>query len=1622
MTELNLRNQPRSAHRAAGDTKGQPSAQGIAIIGMSCIFPATPDVETFWSNIIGKVNAVGDPIDDWEAERYLDPKRPAYDRMSTQVGGFLKDLYRFDPTEFGIMPNSLDGGEPDQFLALKVASDALADAGYLGNGYDHSRTGIVLGHSTYLHRGQANAIQHGVILDQTVELLGTLFPHLTDDQRRDIRNCLKENLPNFNPDVAPGLVPNVMTGRIANRLDLQGPNYILDAACASSLLAVRASIDELLSGKCDLMLAGGVNASLPPEVSVIFSQLGALSPSSRVRPFDADANGTLLGEGLGVVVLKRLNDALNDGDRVYAVIRGVGSSSDGRGQGLLAPRLEGEILAIQRAYETTGVEPASIGLIEAHGTGIPLGDQTEITALTTVFGERNSVLPHIAIGSVKSQIAHCIPAAGIAGLIKTSLALYHKIMPPTLCDQVNPALGLDRGPFYVNTEPRSWIKDKSAPRRAAIEAFGFGGINCHCIVEEPPESAVPVISEPMPGGAELVVLSAPDRIALTGMVEVLLQFISVRDDVTVRDVAYTAWCREQERGGHPHRLAIVATGRDELVNKLERMHKRLQEGGRDQFATRTGSFYCCEPKAGELAFLFPGEGSQYTGMLATLVTRFPVVREWFDFWEGLYPERSGFKPSEVVFPPSTGVDPEQFKVLEQRLHDMDMGSEAVFIAAQALNALLDRLGVRADVMLGHSTGENSALVAAHAMKACDREEIGGLILALNRTYEAIRRAGKITTGTLMTVGAVRRDKVAALMEESGGQLHLAMDNCDNQLVLYGDVESIRKAATQLEAEGGLCSLLPFDRAYHTPLFKEVTKEFERYYDEIGLGIPKTPLYSCCSAQRFPRRKANVQSLAAAQWSSCVRFTETVKQMYSDGVRYFVEVGPSGNLTSFIDDILREEDYVAIQSNVRQKDDLVQLLHLLGNLYVQGRSVDLDYLYQGRPVAEHDWADASRPRMPSGIKLRNTLPVLRLSADQLSWLRTLLVSQFESHGPASRIEEPSAIDLTDEPAEAEVYADAQIETDAVMHRYLDMMQGFLEGHHEILQSAIGVSESDYVAEPFLDGILSEGQGWLEVQCTLQVETDRFLRHHVLSGPVSEYDPDLLGLAVVPLTVSLEMMAEAAHRLYGAGILNAIEDVCAYRWLALDYGETNVVLRAEQRNPAEPARIHVVIRESGAAVIEADYLFGDIPLPAAEPVGELDDIRPFRWRDDDLYAHGMFHGPLFQSVAHVRSWSPTGIDADLNPPVLDGFFVEGEKPDMVFNPVLLDALGQLSAYWISQEAGTDFNSFPSRIGRVEFGNTLPDPFSRLVARGRLHASHGEGRFYRFDYDCRDESGHVLIRARDWEDIFFNVPNTFYMARWRPQEGWLGQPLGILLGHEHETVSWWLHPLPEGLLDDSGEIFKRVLAHAILGSEERKHWFALPDNPRRRTEWLMGRVALKEVVRRWIADKTGRRLYPADIVIETDDYGRPYVTGEWEYDLIEAPEISLAHSGGYSFAAAGRTGMPVGVDMEWPGRVKEPQLVAEYFSPVEQTYLAHLASADFETGMLRIWCAKEAAAKCIGVGLDGRVDEFIVDVHGINESSVHVFYKNTQLRVHLGEYQGAFLSLASIMDDYSYHHAIQ
>jgi acyl transferase domain-containing protein len=464
------------------------SAQDIAIVGMSCLFPGAPDLATYWDNVIGGVSAISDPPPGaWDPSVFFDSSSSSNDRVYCARGGFLADLTRFEPARYGVIPSAVEGGEPDQWLAMKLAVDALADAGYDEVPPEvRQKTGVILGKGTYLNRGNFSIVQHGMVVDQTMALVANLCPHLDDDGLAEIRRELKAQLPPFNPDTVPGLVPNIIAGRIANRLDLMGPSYTVDAACASSLIALDHAVQGLISGGLDMVLVGGSHVVTPVPILMVFCQLGALSRRQEIRPFDRRADGTILGEGIGMVVLKRRRDAERDGDRIHAVVKGVGIASDGRGVGVMAPRLDGEVLALERAYRSSGVDPRTVGLIEAHGTAVPLGDQTEVQALRTVFGDRVAGPPTCGLGSVKSMLGHLMPAAGIAGLIKVALALSTRVLPPTLnCDDPNPALELEKTPFHILNEPAPWIHGAgSTPRRAGVNSFGFGGINAHAVLEE----------------------------------------------------------------------------------------------------------------------------------------------------------------------------------------------------------------------------------------------------------------------------------------------------------------------------------------------------------------------------------------------------------------------------------------------------------------------------------------------------------------------------------------------------------------------------------------------------------------------------------------------------------------------------------------------------------------------------------------------------------------------------------------------------------------------------------------------------------------------------------------------------------------------------------------------------------------------------------------------------------------------------------------------------------------------------------------------------------------------------------------------------------------------------------
>ena len=1173
---------------------------GIAIVGMACVFPQAPSLRDYWRNICNKVDAISDPLPEWDADRYLQSGR-----INTARGGYLKDNYRFDPKRFGIMPNSVDGGEPDQFLALQVASEALADAGYLDGDYDHTDTGIILGHSTYLHRGQANLIQHQIVLDQSLELIQGLVPSMTATQREAVRDYLEQRLPQFNADVAPSLVPNVMTGRVANRLNLRGPNYLVDAACSSSLLALDAAMDELNSGRSQMMLAGGVNASLPAEVNVIFTQLGALSDSGKVRPFSAATDGTLLGEGLGVVVLKRLADAQSDGDRIYAVLRGVGQASDGKGQGLLAPSVQGEALAISRAYQQTGIDPRTIGLVEAHGTGIPLGDQTEIAALRENFGSRpnDNRSGRIALGSIKSMISHCIPAAGIAGVIKTSLALYHKILPPTICEEINPELKLGETPFYINSETRPWVHLGAEPRRAGVNAFGFGGVNAHAILEEAPERKSRSVDELTPWSDELFVFAAASQDQLVTQLKSLHESVAAASLTSLDSIAQFLTSNLATDAG-TYRLAFTAADQSDLLNKLSQALKRLAKSdgsNSSNWQTRNGIYYAAEPVDGKLAFMFPGEGSQYINMFADLAQYFPEVHEWFEFWGALYQDETDECRTDILFPPPMELTEARKAALSGYLHQMDIGSEAVFVASQAMHRLLTAFGVSADAMIGHSTGESSALVAANAIANKNFADIGQAIRELNTVYRAIAADQDIVSGALLSVGVVSRDVIEKHIAEVDTGILFAMENCDNQAVLFGPSESIAKLRESLSKVGAICIPLPFDRGYHTPYFENVSQSFLDYYKNIRMHAPDIPLYSCASAEIFPDDDAAAQELAARQWSRKVRFTETIENMHRDGIRIFIEVGPSANLSAFVNDILSDRDFVGIATNVRKRRGLQQFLNTLGLLFVQGRSVDLEQLYAHREIAaltnvtEITQRTTESIAAERGMRLDNTMPVVRLSAAEQAELSALVGSNSLADmrlraGPVGQQPKQSHFDAKSpnatNDANSAVVSDVIDATDVVMSEYLQLMQDFIAQQADLFanneqlnfadamrdemvgelvdelvdgQAEGGAYEPPDLELPFLQDVQFDASGNVTAACDLSVSDDEFLRDHVLSGPVSE-DANITGLSCVPLMVSIEIIAEACAALAGSLDLRVIRDVQANNWIALDTGAVNLSVRA------------------------------------------------------------------------------------------------------------------------------------------------------------------------------------------------------------------------------------------------------------------------------------------------------------------------------------------------------------------------------------------------------------------------------------------------------------------------------
>ncbi|MEU1185234.1 SDR family NAD(P)-dependent oxidoreductase [Streptomyces sp. NPDC005820] len=863
----------------------------IAIVGLSALYPKSRDLREFWANVVSAADCIEDvPTTHWDVSEHYDPDPTAPDKTYSRRGGFIPTV-DFNPLEFGLPPNTLEVTDVLQLLSLVVARDVLKDAGAEQSWYDASRTGVVLGVTGANQLTQPlTARLQTPVLKEVVRSCG-----LSDRDAEEIAEKFKLAFAPWEENSFPGMLGNVVAGRIANRLDLGGTNMTIDAACASSLGAVKAAVSDLLERRSDTMLVGGCDAENTIFMYLCFSKTPAFSKAGRIRPFDGDADGTLIGEGIGMLALRRLADAERDGNRIYAVLRGIGSSSDGRFKSIYAPRKEGQMAALRRAYEDADVDPASIELFEAHGTGTAVGEATELSALTAVVSEHAKERQFAAVGSVKSQIGHTKAAAGAAGMIKLALALHHKLLPPTInVNTPNPAIDWAQSPFYVSAKTRPWIRDPRRPeRRAAVSSFGFGGTNFHLVLQEHGDGDDLKVMFPV---SRIHVWHEPD---MSGLVRALEGSAGPRT--------------EPAPAGHP-RLALVARSDAELTELRALAAAELKAKPDAEAWSHPKGVYFRRAAAptGKVGALFAGQGSQYVEPGRTAVLALPPLRAAFDRANAAF-EGHELPLSRVAFPPPA-FDEATRRTYETELRRTEYAQPAIGALAAGHHRYLSELGFAADGFLGHSFGELAALWAAGAID--------------DDTYFALARArgaamappadADFDAGAMAAVTA-SEEQVAQLLSEHP-DLRLCNLNAPDQVVVGGATEAVERLVRAAGTAGVRAVRLPVSAAFHTPFVAHAVEAFGRRVADAEIREPQRPVYANSPGASYGSDvEANRRTLVE-QLVKPVLFAERIEEMYAAGFRTFVEFGPKGVLTQLVRRILGEREHFAVQLDPGSKGD------------------------------------------------------------------------------------------------------------------------------------------------------------------------------------------------------------------------------------------------------------------------------------------------------------------------------------------------------------------------------------------------------------------------------------------------------------------------------------------------------------------------------------------------------------------------------------------------------------------------------------------------------------------------------------------------------------------------------
>ncbi|WP_010586067.1 type I polyketide synthase [Schlesneria paludicola] len=945
-----------------------PTPVPLAVVGLSALFPKSGSLDEFWSNIRRGVDTITEvPATHWNPDDYFDANQKTPDMTYARRGGFLSPV-PFDPLEFGISPNNLEAIDTSQLLGLVGAKRALEHAGYgADRKFNRSRVGCILGVTGTLEM----VIPLGARLGHPRWRKALRDAGVPDVVADDVVNRISQSYVPWQENSFPGLLGNVVAGRIANRLDLHGTNCVVDAACASSLSAIHLAALELSTGRSDMVVTGGIDTFNDIFMFMCFSKTPALSPTGDAKPFSSDADGTILGEGAGIVVLKRLADAERDGDRIYAVLKGIGTSSDGAGSAVYAPKAEGQIRCLEDAYRIAGVSPATVELVEAHGTGTKVGDATEVSGLMHVYKATGRRGAWCAVGSVKSQIGHTKAAAGAAGIIKAILALQHRVLPPTIKVNQPPEPFLaDDSPFYVNTVARPWVKPRGYPRRAAVSAFGFGGSNFHCVLEESPQS----FGEPeWDGDVQVIALSADQPGPLADALRTSVAPLGRAEWAGVRSFASSSRAAFQVE--HRHRLLLVverqATDLEKLATGAVTMLERYPD--KTAWSTPDGAVYGAGIRRGKLGVLFPGQGSQYVGMLRDLVCRFPMMLDVLDQANetfGLAADAAVTRQLSDYIYPHPAFSTETRNQHEAELRATQIAQPAIGAVSLAVLSVLDRFGIRPEAVAGHSYGELTALCASKRFSP-------EVLYRLSTLRGQMMAASQENEGGMLAVLAPLA-QIEAAINELSLDLVVANHNSPTQVVLSGRIPDIDRASSLFASRNIRGKKLTVAAAFHSPLVASAAGTFRPVLDDVEFSPSSMPVYANSTALEYPTEPAAARDLLATQLARPVHFVDEIEQMYADGVRDFLEVGPGGVLTGLVNSILQGRDYRALATDASngKRNNLTDLATVLATLSASGHSIQWQ-VWDPQSREGLDQSASQRMRIPicgaNYVKPRDPIP-------------------------------------------------------------------------------------------------------------------------------------------------------------------------------------------------------------------------------------------------------------------------------------------------------------------------------------------------------------------------------------------------------------------------------------------------------------------------------------------------------------------------------------------------------------------------------------------------------------------------------------------------------------------------